>query len=170
LNADPVNFTQCCSLVKCVNLRDYFGDCLQIGYDPAFYAEHGERARTDDPWLQVIHCQHGEIYAQGGTRLVASSYRRGAIATRLLKLPCARVERDGDDGVDISIELADFTLVAELMRPRRRRMLSVAQRQALADAGRVHQFRSQPQHAAAKRAEPPAPETDRDSSDDVDAD
>jgi hypothetical protein len=144
MSADPIQSTDGPPAVKAevVNLREHFGDRYQIGYDPAYYAEHGEHPRFDDPWLQVICCEHGQIYPQGGERLVASTYRRGSVARRLTRLECCAIEQDGDDGVDVSFNVADFDTVAAIIRPKRRRRLSEAQQTALSEAGRNHRFRT----------------------------
>jgi hypothetical protein len=125
---------------KVVDLREQFGSQYRLGHDPAYHAERGDNPRGDDLWLLVVLCEHGPIYPQGGTVLVASTHRRGSVATRLSELSCVRIVRDGADGVDVSFDLEDVDVVLAIMKPRRRRRLCEARKAALIDAGQPHQF------------------------------
>ena len=129
--------------MECVNLKKAFGDRFKIAWDESYFAEHGRSARADDPWLQIIPCQHGHIYPYGGDRLVASTDKRGSVARKLSGFACTTVWRDADDGVDVLFHVGDFKTVAELMKPRRRRRLSPEQRAKLVAAGRAYQKRPQ---------------------------
>ncbi|MHB8953846.1 MAG: hypothetical protein ACYC4U_12825 [Pirellulaceae bacterium] len=122
--------------MECVNLKKMFGDRFKITWDESYFAEHGENARADDPWLQIIPCQHGHIYPYGGEIMVASTAKRGGVARELGQLDSTTMYRDGDDGVDVLFHVSNFEPVAQLMKPRRRRRLSPQQRQRLAALGR----------------------------------
>jgi hypothetical protein len=124
----------------CFNLRQRYGQRCKISYDPAYFADYGPDARTEEPLLQVMTCSNGEIFPWGSDRLGASTYRRGAIASQLRELDCVQIEQDGDDGISVSFDVGDFDRVAQIMKPRRLRRLSGRQRQALIDRGRAHQF------------------------------
>ncbi len=130
--------------VKPINLKQRFGRRYKIEYDPAYYAEYGKRARIEDPWLQIIPCHHGEIFPFGGDLLAASTSCKGSIATRLSKLNCCELQQDGSDGVTVIFHVDDFRKIADLIRPRRRRQLTEAQRKAFLKAGRSRRFSKQP--------------------------
>jgi hypothetical protein len=123
----------------CIDLRAAFGQQFRIGRDEAYQADYGERARLDDPWLCIIPCQHGHVFPYGGTTLGASTNRQGGIAKRILALSCCTLYQDGTDGITVLFDLADFGEVAAIMRPRRRRRLTTAQR--LAAAERLSKYR-----------------------------
>ena len=46
------------------------------------------------------------------------------MANLLASLECVCVEQDGDDGKNVSFDVADFDLVASVLKPRKRRKLS----------------------------------------------
>ena len=117
----------------CINLKDRFGDRYRVVYEKSYFAEHGQTARVDDPWLQVLLCKHGHIYLHGRDELAASTNTRGGIARKLAVLNCTTVVQDGSDGINATFHIRDFEQVAELMKPRRRRHLTVEQRRAAAE-------------------------------------
>jgi hypothetical protein len=81
---------------------------------------------------------------QGGSRLAVSVDGHPLVARKVAALPCVTVTQDGDDGLTAVFELADFDAVAALVHPRRKRVLSEANRAALVAAGRAHSFQKQP--------------------------
>jgi len=129
------------SETECIDLGERFGQEYKIGHDSAYNVDYGPHARRQDPWLLTILCRHGHIYPHGGTTLAASTNLRGAIAHRLMLLPCCEVQQDGSDGVTVLFDLADFEEVAAIIQPRRRRRLKEAQR--LACTERLANLRSQ---------------------------
>ena len=129
------------SETNCIDLRQRFGHEYKIGHDSAYNADYGPHARRQDPWLLTILCRHGHIYPHGGTTLAASTNCRGAIARRLMLLSRCEVQQDGEDGVTVLFDLADFDQVAAIILPRRRRRLNEAQR--LACTERLANLRSQ---------------------------
>jgi len=48
--------------MNCVNLRERFGRRYRVEYEESYYAQHGPRARIEDPWLQIIPCRAGHVY------------------------------------------------------------------------------------------------------------
>lgn len=124
---------------ECINLRDRFGDVYRVEYEPSYYVEHGAHGRAHDPWLMIIRCQYGEVLPWGGTTLAASSDSRGRVANRLKALPFAAVAQDGDDGATVLFDIEHFDAVAEILKPRRRRRLTDAQRQRAAEHLRQYQ-------------------------------
>jgi hypothetical protein len=71
-----------------VNLKARFGKRFRVDYEESYYAERGQGAKADDPWLQILLCQHGRIYLHGGELLGASTQKHGAVATTLARLSC----------------------------------------------------------------------------------
>ena len=123
-----------------IDLQASFGTQFKVGYEESYYGECGDRARTPDPWLMILMCQHGHVYPHGGTKLAASTNRRGAVARALAKLPCCNVHQDSDDGVTVLFDVADFPQVATLLKPRRKRQLSAEQMARLVEAGRPYRL------------------------------
>jgi hypothetical protein len=123
--------------MDCVNLKQPFGKQYRVCYEESYYAQYGPRARTDDPWLQIIPCRYGHIYPHGGDLLAASTNKAGLTARRLKALAGVTVHQDGDDGVTVLFPIEMFPAVAALMHPKRRRKpLTEAQLEVLAK-GRV---------------------------------
>ena len=117
----------------CINLKERFGDVCKVEYEESYHADRGANARTEDPWLQVLLCKHGHIYPHGPDVLAASTNTRGGIARKLAALDCTTVVQDGSDGINATFHVRDFERVAELMKPRRWRRLTVEQRRAAAE-------------------------------------
>lgn len=126
--------------MECVNLKERFGQRYRVRYEESYRAQYGPRAFTVDPWLQIIPCQHGHVLPHGGDMLAASTDRRGPIARRLIALPEATIHQDGDDGVTVLFQVDQFDAVAEVMKPRRRRIVSEAERERLRTLGAKYGF------------------------------
>ena len=116
--------------MECVNLKERFGDRFRVTYEESYEADHGDGARAEDPWLQIIPCFNGHIYVHGGDELGASTNRRGPITNRLMGLDCTTVVQDADDGVNVIFKVDDFDEVAKVMRPHRHRQWTAEQREA----------------------------------------
>jgi hypothetical protein len=87
------------SAIKCVNLQTQFGDRYRVAFEESYCADHGATARADDPWLQIILCQHGHIYPHGAQMLGASTTKRGSVAKRILVLPSTEPAQESSDVV-----------------------------------------------------------------------
>jgi hypothetical protein len=124
----------------CIDLAEKFGETYRTTYEESYYAERGDGAWAHDPWLCIIPCRHGHIGPWGGSRLCASTSRRGNVARALRSLPCCQVEQDGSDGVTVLFDVADFETVAELMQPHRKRRMTPEQRQAAVDRLAAYRF------------------------------
>jgi len=124
--------------MKCIDLKQRFGDRFKVAYEESYYAEYGPDARTVDPWLMIILCQHGEICPWGDDNLAACTNHAGPIANRLKALPYTQVAQDGDDGANVVFDVKHFDKVAQIMKPRRRRQVTEAERQRLAEMSRLY--------------------------------
>jgi hypothetical protein len=121
----------------CINLRERYSKRYRIEYDPAYVAEHGKRARADDPWLQTIPCQRGHLYPHGGSLLGVATNGRGPTTAAIARLPGVTVVQDGDDGINAVFPPELLPKVAALVKPRRKRQLSPEQRERLASVGKA---------------------------------
>jgi len=121
---------------SCINLEERFGRQYRVTYEESYWVEHGPDARVCDPWLMILPCRHGHIYPYGGDTLAASVDGFPKVAGRLRKLACVRVAQDGDFGeLTVTFDVADFSTVATIMRPRRRRQVSAQERERLREMG-----------------------------------
>ena len=127
-------------MTTCINLQQQFGNRFRVTYEESYYAERGDRARAEEPWLMIIPCKHGEIYPFGDDDLVASTKIAGGIARVLKALPFATTHQDGTDGVDVRFPVGRFDEIAEIMKPKRRRQVSDAERRRLAEMGSKFRF------------------------------
>lgn len=130
------------SKAKCINLRERFGDQYRITHDECYALERPELRAEEEIWLQQIPCDKGHICPWGGDLLAACTNTRGPTAAKLMKLPFVDRDRsqDGDDGVNAVFPVQYFDIVAEIMRPKRRRRLSPEARLRLAAAGAATRF------------------------------
>lgn len=129
----------------CLNLRELFGDKFRITHDESYAGERSEFRSAEEPWLQIIPGQLGHVFPWSETRLAAATHRRGPVARRLMAIPGVRVEQDAADGVNVSFLPDLFGQVADLLRLKRRRQVSEAERARLAELSRLHSpFRKSP--------------------------
>ncbi len=121
---------------QCINLKERFGRKFRVEYEESYHAEYGPDARTEAPWLMIVPCRYGHVFSHGGRILAASVDGHPNVAGVLRRLKCCRVHQDGDDGeLTVLLDVADFAKVARIMRPRRRRQISEAERQRLQAMG-----------------------------------
>ena len=119
--------------IECINLKEAYGDRYRVEYEASYHAEYGPSARNEDPWLMIITGKNGHIFPWGGDVLAATTStpkRRGNNANLLVELHCCQTKQDGDDGVTVVFHRENFDDVAEVIKPRRRRRLNPAQREA----------------------------------------
>jgi len=128
--------------MDCINLKLRFGSRFKVRYEESYYAERGNRAHGEEPWLMIVHCQYGHICPWGGQTLAACTDNAGRIAKKLERLKFTTMAQDGDDGVNILFHGDHFEEVAQIMRPRRRRRLSASQRENLRRAGEKTRFQA----------------------------
>jgi hypothetical protein len=139
--ADKKEFWENPVYQKCINLKQRYGDLYRVTYEESYRGQYGPHARVEDPWLMIIPCKYGHLYPFGGTTLAASVDGHPNVAGMLRRLPCCRVHQDGDFGeLTVVFDVVDFPKVAEIMKPRRRRVLSDEARQALVQANQATRF------------------------------
>ena len=114
-----------------IDLKARFGRRFKVRYSEDYHAQYGPRAITVDPWYMVLPCIGGEVYPHGGDRL-AAFLRSGPRAEALKRLPCVQVKTVGSDGATVLFPVDVFDQLVKIIRPRRRRRLSEAQRRACA--------------------------------------
>jgi hypothetical protein len=131
---------------ECVDLRD-FGDRYRVWNELEGRRAYGR----DDPWHLTLPGWSGFVAPHGGVKLVARTRSRGMTRRLLAVVPGAQVVQDGDDGQNVTFDASHLGLVADLLRLRRRRHLTDAQRQALGE--RVARFRFSPGHAVQRDPE-----------------
>ena len=112
----------------CPDLKALAAGKYRVKREESYHAEHGERGRSADLWLWFIPCLHGHVFPFGAGLLGASTDRRGGIARRLAALPGGRVHQDGDDGLIAVFPDSMFETVASILKARRRRSWSEAER------------------------------------------
>jgi len=115
-------------MTACIDLRALAGEQFRVAHDPAYAAEHGERGRTDDPWLLTIPCRFGHIFPWGSNRLALSTNTHGGTGKMLASLPFVQVEQDAEDGYTLTFDSQHFDQVAQLAKPKLRRRLTPEQR------------------------------------------
>jgi hypothetical protein len=101
----------------------------------------GRRAwADDDPWDVTLPGANGFLAPYGGEYLLACT--RGIRVTRKVLAidPGAVVTQDASDGQNVKFHVRHFEAVAEVMRLRRRRQVSEAERERLAEAGKGTRF------------------------------
>jgi len=122
--------------MNCINLQKRFGRRYRVAYEESYYAEFGSRITREVPELMILLCRYGHIYPAGGTMLAASVDGHPNVAGRLRRLKCCRPHQDGDFGeLTVLFDVADFAEIAKIMRPRRRRQISEAERSRLRNIG-----------------------------------
>ena len=129
--------------MHCINLKDRFGDQYRIGFDPAYDPKHRPREKLD-PWYMMVLCQRGVIYPWGGDLLAVEVVGRRPTVKRLAALGLKQIQ-DGDESTFV-FDVMKFDDVAAIVKPRRRRRVSEAERQRLAELSRRHGFLAKDSH------------------------
>lgn len=135
----------------CINLKGRFGGKYRIGHDES--AEH-ERGGFNDPWLLTIPARFGDFFPWGGDRIGLATSNRGPTARAISRLPFVRIEQDAEDGITVSFPVEHFSEVAQLAKPRRKRVLSPEQKAAAVE--RLAKFQFSPARTASKIERIPA--------------
>jgi hypothetical protein len=122
---------------NCLNLQQLFGKTYRITFDPSCDTRHVPRAKRD-PWMMQIPCKGRgvTIYPfDAFTLAIECDYR--VKATRELAALGLRLHQDGDKEKTFLFAVEQFEAVAAIAKPKKRRVLTEAQRESLA----VHGFR-----------------------------
>jgi len=127
-------------MATCINLKRQFGERYKVAYEESYAAEHGEHGRAEDPWLMIVLCQNGHICPWGGSNLAACTNTAGAVSKRLRALPFVEVVQDASDGINATFDVKHFDEVAAIMKPRRRRRQTEAQKQVSVERLRKFQW------------------------------
>ena len=139
-------------VAQCVDLRATFGDAYRYAMDPGFTGPGCEQERA---WCTRMPCHRGEITPWGDRLLCWSSpkpgtcYRTGPnkdepirggtlVANQVYGIPGTEVAQCGDDGWNVVFDADLFDQVAEIVRPRRRKQISEAERERLAELSRQY--------------------------------
>ena len=119
--------------MDCPNLTELVGHRYRVGWEPGYSGR--------DPWYIQVLCRRGHICPWGPGELAACTNTRH-MTNRLAKRPYAQVHQDGDDGGNVVFPVAHLREVAKIMGARRRRVLSEAECQRLAEMGEATRFSS----------------------------
>jgi len=120
--------------MDCINLQQEFGTRYRVTFDAAYSPKHVPRDKLD-VWSMQMPCQRGVVYPHGGGLLAVEVEGRRVTANRLRQLNCTTTYQEGDNFLTVTFDAADFDEVAAVVKPRRRRQVSEAERQRLASIG-----------------------------------
>jgi hypothetical protein len=128
---------------RMVDLKKLAGDKYRVTIESSYYAESGStQKRNRDPYLWQVVGRHGDVFLWAPDRLAVSTHKRGGIARRLLDLPFTEVVQDGSDGVTVTFAAEHLDDVAQIVRLRRRPVLSDERRAELSE--RMKSMRREP--------------------------
>lgn len=109
----------------CINLQNRYGAKYRLSLDPAAVS-------LGDRWGHQIPCrgQGVTIYPHGGELLAVEVNHRRGIARQLAQLGL-RCTQDGDTETTFIFPVSRFDEVAAVVKPRKRRQLTGAHKEAL---------------------------------------
>lgn len=108
-----------------------YADRYRIAYDESYYAQYGDSASVNDPWLKIIRCKRGHIYPHSDTLLAAATNQRFT-GKMLAAIPGCKVLQDASDGMNVSFPVEMLDQVLAVMKPYRKRKYTPEQREAAA--------------------------------------
>jgi len=129
----------------CVNLKTEFGHLYRVTYEESYYAQYGENARREDPWLMIIRCRQpknthigpwGELGSE--TELCVAFGAPSKNAILLAREPGFSVLQDSSDGMTLGFQRQHADRVFSMVKPYRRRRMTDEQRAAAAERLRRH--------------------------------
>ena len=121
---------------SCINLRETFGKCWRISWDPAYDPRHVPKDNLD-PWMMQIPCRGDiTIYPHGDSKLTVECDYHPQIAGQLTCIPGVELSQDGDHEKTFVFDVSMFDEVAAIVKPRRRRQLSKRHRAKLTASGK----------------------------------
>jgi hypothetical protein len=117
------------TMTEPINLMQRFGKRYRIGWDGAYNPKNVPRDKLD-PWAMEIPCERGTIYPHGGNDLAVMVDHRPITAKRLAAIPGVELVQDGDHEKTFVFPVELFPQIAKLVKPRRRRQITEANREA----------------------------------------
>lgn len=120
--------------MPCIDLAERFGQTFKIISEE----QAGEWPVAERPWLARMACQYGHVGIYGGELLLAFTASR-TMGRRLRALPFVLAAR-GDVEVVIRFHVDQLAGVLEILKPRRRRRVTEAERERLRTVGTPHRF------------------------------
>jgi hypothetical protein len=126
------------AMTNCTSLLRSWGDRFRI-----FHETEGRPARAkDDEWALIIPGRRGFVAVWGQDRLVACTNATATTKRLLASVPGSVIVQSGDDGANITFPPEHLDTVAVILRLRRKRRYTPAQRQAA--AARLARVRPKP--------------------------
>lgn len=123
----------------CINLYRRFHRDYKVGVDPAYEAER-LRWSLLNPWSFVLYCKFGTVWPYGGDYLAVDIDYHRKVAKKVEELPGVRMVVDGEDEKTFVFHVKIWDQVAEIVKPKKRRRLSLEQREACAARLTQHRF------------------------------
>lgn len=125
------------------NLKADYGHIYRVRFEESYYAERSEFRSEDVPWLMIIPCHKGwgHICVRAEDRIAWCSDRRvsksASYFRELMAIPGAKIEQDGEDGINISFPVEHLDRIAEIVKAKRRKKFSEEHKAKLAERGRA---------------------------------
>ena len=119
-----------------INLKDLADDRYRTVLDESY---QDDTARQSKLWYFRIPCQHGFISVHGSETLAAWT-GSPRMVEKLIAIPEVEVHQRGDSEVRVLFGPDRLDDVASVLKARRKRKISEAERQRLATVGKAHLF------------------------------
>jgi hypothetical protein len=114
-------------MTNCTSLLHRYGNRYKVFHD----FEGRPVSAKDDPWDHVLVGRSGSVALWGyDGRLVAITHSLVMTKRLLAEVPGSVIVQDGDDGANIAFQPEHLDTVARLLRLRRKRQYTPAQREA----------------------------------------
>lgn len=118
-----------------INLKQMF-PTLRVTFEESL-------EKRGDPWMMEIRCQKGIIYPHSSELLALEC--KTYTAKQVLKINNIIVHQQGDSEWTLLFQLKDFDKVANIVKPRKRRILNISELERLKkwqfQKKSFHQFR-----------------------------
>jgi hypothetical protein len=118
-----------------LNLVNLFGKTYRTGWDPAYVPDYKSVPKAlRDPWMMTILCRGGiVIYPYGGTRLAVEIDNHNRLARQISEILGVICTQLGDTERTYVFDVSLFEPVAAIVKPKKRIVLTDAQRQERAE-------------------------------------
>lgn len=125
---------------SCPHLRALYGRQYRVEYEPSYFVDRSRRT-VEDPWLMIIPGHYGHVFPWSQDQLAVSVDGHPKMAGQIRRLPSCTVVQDGDDGeLTAAFAPANLVKVAQIVRLKRKRQISDAERRRLWDIGQDTRF------------------------------